>query len=277
MLMKSPLLLCRAGQFLDPLKLLRIVFMAALCGILFVPDTRAQTLPSGFVHERVTPQGGMPEPTSMAFLPDGRLLVNQQGGSVRVVLADGTLVSTPALTRSPNTDGERGMIGVAVDPNFTSNGRVYIFYNPTVSGSVKGRVSRFTMSGNTVSSASETVLIEYTDQHMFHNGGGLAFGPDGFLYCSTGEDTQGSPAQNLDDFRGKVLRITTDGNPAPGNPFTGGAARSRVWAFGLRNPFTLTPDLVGGRMFVNDVGDSSFEEVNNCTTGGRNFGWPNQD
>jgi hypothetical protein len=72
---------------------------------------------------------------------------------------------------------------------------------------------------------------------MFHNGGSLEFGADGLLYVGTGEDTQGSPAQNLDDFRGKVLRITTDGNPAPGNPFTGSAARSRVWAFGLRNPF----------------------------------------
>jgi glucose/arabinose dehydrogenase len=244
-----------------------------LCVILFVLPayTQAQTLPANFQRVQVT--ASLSNPTAMAFTPDGRVLICQQSGQLRVV-KNGSLLSTPAVNLSVNTSGERGLIGVAIDPNFTTNQYIYLYYTHT--SGPHNRVSRFTMSGDVA--GSETPILDLpTLSGIYHNGGGLAFGNDGKLYVAVGENQVGSNSQNLDSYLGKLLRINSDGTVPAGNPFTGSAARSRIWAYGLRNPFTISSDAVSGKIFVNDVGNATWEEINDATTGGRNFGWPDKE
>ncbi|NSL88697.1 DNRLRE domain-containing protein [Chitinophaga sp. Mgbs1] len=231
----------------------------------------AQSLPANF--QRVQVANGISSPTAMAFIPDGRILVCQEGGQLRVI-KNGSLLSAPAVSLSVNSSGERGLIGVAVDPNFATNKYIYLYYTHT--SGPHNRVSRFTMNGD-VAGAELAILDLPTLSAIYHNGGGLSFGNDGKLYVSVGDNKVGNNASNLDSYMGKVLRINTDGTVPAGNPFSGGAQRSRVWAYGLRNPFTNSIDPVSGKIFVNDVGESTWEEINDATTGGRNFGWSTQE
>ncbi|SFE43771.1 Por secretion system C-terminal sorting domain-containing protein [Chitinophaga sp. CF118] len=232
---------------------------------------RAQSLPANF--QRVQVVSGISSPTALAFLPDGRILVCQETGQLRVI-KNGSLLSTPAITLSVSSSGERGLIGIAVDPNFATNHYIYLYYTST--SGPHNRVSRFTITGDTA--GSETVLLDLpTLSAIYHNGGGLSFGTDGKLYISVGDNKVGDNAKNLDSYMGKLLRINTDGTVPSGNPFSGGAARSRVWAYGLRNPFTNSIDPVSGKIFINDVGESTWEEINDASVSGRNFGWPDQE
>ena len=108
-----------------------------------------------------------------------------------------------------------------------------------------------------------------------HNGGAMHFGKDGKLYIGVGENANPAHAQNLDTYHGKLLRINKDGSVPEGNPFTTGSEqRKSVWAYGLRNPYTFSIHPETGRIFVNDVGQNAWEEINDATIGGRNFGWP---
>ncbi|MDF2188176.1 PQQ-dependent sugar dehydrogenase [Paraflavitalea sp. CAU 1676] len=241
------------------------------CLILFHQKSIAQTLPTNF--QRVLVTGSLTNSTAMAFTPDGRALVCQQNGQLRVV-KNGSLLSTPAVTLSVNTSGERGLIGVAVDPNFATNQYIYLYYTHT--SGPHNRLSRFTMSGDVA--GSELALLDFpTLVGIYHNGGGLAFGNDGKLYVAIGENQVGSNSQNLDTYLGKLLRINSDGTAAAGNPFSGNAVRSRIWAYGLRNPFTIASDPVSGKIYVNDVGNATWEEINDATTSGKNFGWPDKE
>ncbi|HVI44475.1 MAG TPA: PQQ-dependent sugar dehydrogenase [Chitinophaga sp.] len=229
--------------------------------------SHGQSLPTNF--QRVQVASGISNPTSLAFLPDGRILVCQEGGQLRVI-KNGSLLSTPAISLSTQTSGERGLIGIAVDPNFSNNHYIYLYY--THNTGPHNRVSRFTMNGDLA--GSETALLDLpTLVAIYHNGGGLSFGKDGKLYVSVGDNKNGDNAQNLDSYMGKLLRINPDGSVPAGNPFTGGAARSRIWAYGLRNPFTNAVDTISGKIYANDVGESDWEEINDATVGGRNFGW----
>ncbi|WP_423735764.1 DUF7594 domain-containing protein [Chitinophaga caseinilytica] len=237
----------------------------------FLMQSYAQTLPANF--SRVSVTGGLTGPTSFAFLPDGRVLICQQNGQLRV-FKNGSLLSTPAVSLSVNTSGERGLIGIAVDPAFSTNSYIYLYY--TSSSGPHNRVSRFTMNGDLAQ--SELALLDMpTLSAIYHNGGGLAFDNSGKLLIATGDNKVGANSSNLDSYLGKVLRINTDGSVPSGNPFTGGAQRSRVWAYGLRNPFTIATDPVSGKIYVNDVGEATWEEINDATTGGRNFGWPTKE
>lgn len=248
----------------------RLLYRCLIFLLLFY-NAQAQTLPANF--QRVLVSGSITSPTAMAFTPDGRILVCQQSGQLRVV-QNGTLLTTPAITLSVNTDGERGLIGVAVDPNFASNNFIYLYYTHT--SGPHNRVSRFTMTGNTA--GSELAILDMpTLSGIFHNGGSMVFGNDGKLYIGVGDNQVGANSQNLDSYLGKLLRINPDGSVPAGNPFTGGAQRSRIWSYGLRNPFTIASDPATGKIFVNDVGNATWEEINDATTSGRNFGWPTKE
>ncbi|PSL33323.1 PQQ-dependent sugar dehydrogenase [Chitinophaga ginsengisoli] len=239
--------------------------------LLLSPLSRAQSLPANF--QRVQVVSGISSPTALAFLPDGRILVCQETGQLRVI-KNGSLLSTPAISLSVNASGERGLIGIAVDPNFATNHYIYLYYTNT--SGPHNRVSRFTMTGDVA--GAETALLDLpTLNAIYHNGGGLSFGNDGKLYISVGDNKVGDNAKNLDSYMGKLLRINTDGSVPSGNPFSGGAARSRVWAYGLRNPFTNAIDPVSGKIFIDDVGESTWEEINDASVSGRNFGWPDQE
>lgn len=240
--------------------------------LIFSSPIKAQTYPAGF--QQVLVANGISNPTVMAFAPDGRLFVAQQAGALRII-ENGVLLAAPAITLSVNSSGERGLLGIAFDPNFTTNNFIYLYY--TLSSAANNRISRFTMSGNTIVAGSESVVLNLDplSSATNHNGGTIMFGPDGKLYVGIGENANSANSQNLDTYHGKILRINSDGSVPPGNPFTTGSAqRQRVWEYGMRNPYTLSIQPGTGRIFVNDVGEVTWEEVNDCTTGGGNYGWP---
>ncbi len=252
----------------------RSAFAALILGFLaWASAAPAATLPPGFTETRVT--GGLNDPTAMAFAPDGRLFVAQQGGQLRVI-ENGTLLATPFLTVTVSSSGERGLLGVAFDPDFEANGFVYIYYTATTPA-IHNRVSRFTASGNVAAPGSETILLDLNNLSgaTNHNGGALHFGPDEKLYIAVGENADGSSSQTLSNLLGKILRINKDGSIPSDNPFfaTASGVNRAIWALGLRNPFTFSFRPGTGRMLINDVGQNTFEEINEGVAGS-NYGWP---
>jgi glucose/arabinose dehydrogenase len=249
-----------------------LILLFILSLLIFSASIKAQSYPTGF--QQVLVANGISNPTVMAFAPDGRLFVAQQTGALRII-QNGVLLATPAITLSVNSSGERGLLGIAFDPNFATNNFIYLYY--TLSSATNNRISRFTMSGNTIVAGSESVVLNLDplSSATNHNGGTIDFGPDGKLYVGVGENANTANSQNLDTYHGKILRINSDGSVPAGNPFAGGTAqRQRVWEYGMRNPYTLSIQPGTGRIFVNDVGQNAWEEVNDCTTGGLNYGWP---
>ncbi len=233
---------------------------------------RSATLPTGFTETQIA--SGLSSPTAMEIAPDGRIFVCLQNGRLRVV-KNGSLLTTPFLTLTVDSSGERGLLGIAFDPNFTTNNLVYVYY--TVPGNpAHNRVSRFTANGDVALAGSELVLVDLDNLSgaTNHNGGAIHFGPDGKLYVAVGENANAANSQTLSNRLGKVLRINSDGSIPNDNPFLSiatGANRS-IWALGLRNPFTFAFQPGTGRMFINDVGETKWEEINDGIAGS-NYGW----
>jgi glucose/arabinose dehydrogenase len=226
-----------------------------------------------------TVASGLHGPTAMEFSPDGRLFVSQEGGNVTIV-KNGQTLPAPFLTVPTITSNEMGLLGITLDPNFAANGYVYVYY--TVQGATDSqahnRVSRFTADPSNpdrVLAGSEKVLLNM-DQltPSLHNGGGLHFGPDGRLYIATGDNYVWANAQSLNTDLGKMLRINSDGSIPQDNPFYNvQGAKKEIWATGLRNPFTFAFSPLSGVMYINDVGQESWEEINEGVAGA-NYGWP---
>jgi glucose/arabinose dehydrogenase len=248
---------------------------AILCLVLLAPrPAAAATLPSGFTESVIAT--GLNRPTAMTFAPDGRLFVCEQGGALRVITAAGTLLATPFTTVTVDSNGERGLLGVAFDPAFQSNQFVYVYYTATTP-TIHNRVSRFTANGNAAMAGSESAVVDLENLTgaTNHNGGAIHFGPDGKLYVAVGENANTSNAQSFGNRLGKMLRLNADGSIPTDNPFfnsTSGANRS-IFALGLRNPFTFAFQRWTGEMFVNDVGANTWEEINRGIAGA-NYGWP---
>ena len=232
----------------------------------------AATLPAGFTETQIS---GLSNPTAMAIAPDKRIFVCLQGGGLRVI-KNGALLPTPFVTLSVDATGERGLLGVAFDPNFATNNFLYLYYTVT-STPRHNRVSRFTANGDVAVAGSELPILDLENLSATnHNGGAIHFGPDGKLYVATGENAVPANAQTLSNRLGKILRINTDGTIPTDNPFfnTATGANRSIWALGLRNPFTFAFQPGTGRMFINDVGAGSREEINDGIAGS-NYGWPN--
>ena len=262
----------------------------------------AVTLPANFTDEVVT---AVPAPTALAWTPDGRMLIATQPGRLRV-LGGGALLPAPALDLSTVacTESERGLLGVAVDPQFAVNRFIYVYYtfkkaNPCSGTNAVNRVSRFVLSdASTVDTATETVLIDNIPSPAGnHNGGDLQFGKDGNLYVSVGDggcDYAGGGCAGANDaardenvLLGKVLRITPDGAIPASNPFQGlGSGRchptgsttaarcQETFTWGLRNPFRMAfdPNAAGTRFYINDVGQNAWEEIDDGAAGA-DYGW----
>jgi len=211
----------------------------------------------------------------MAIAPDGRIFVCQQGGALRVI-KNGALLPAPFVSLTVDPNGERGLLGVAFDPNFASNNFVYVYYTVPIEPR-HNRVSRFIANGDVAVPGSETILLELNPLTTAsnHNGGAIHFGPDGKLYIATGENATKSNSQTLSNMLGKILRLNSDGSIPTDNPFfTQATGNNRsIWALGLRNPFTFAFQPGTGRMFINDVGQDRFEEINDGIAGS-NYGWP---
>ena len=251
----------------------------------------AATLPPGLTDTVVA--GGLGSPTAVAKLPDGRLLVTSQGGTLWLVQTNGTksvALDLAALSKVC-TDGEEGLLGITPTRSSRSNGFIYAYYTARVGsctlngarpGGAKNRVARFTMTGSTVDPATETILLDNMPEWGGnHNGGEVRVANDGTMFVSVGDGGGGSPASNPSDLslpNGKVLRINRDGTPVAGNPHGTTACKDawgppgaskvcgEIWADGLRNPFRLGFDVSapGAKFRINDVGDGTWEEVDDA-------------
>jgi glucose/arabinose dehydrogenase len=239
---------------------------------------------------------GLQQPTAMAFAPDGRLFVLEKAGAVRTWTPAAWLSPAPLLRVPTCTASEMGLTGVTVDPDFARNGFLYLYHAEPPGGDVgrcdegsaagrRNQVLRVTVSGDRIDPASRIVLLDgiRTDNGN-HDGSGLRIGPDGFLYVGVGDTGLGDGggpgqatnpyARDLGSLEGKILRLTLDGRPAPGNPFLGrGGAADFVFASGLRNPFRFTFDARTGEFWVADVGQDTFEEID-VVHAGDDLGWP---
>ncbi|MCB9852746.1 MAG: PQQ-dependent sugar dehydrogenase [Phycisphaerales bacterium] len=244
-----------------------LAVVLGLCGVSALDA--AESAPPGFVVEVFAT--GLESPVALAFAPDGRLFVGERSGSIRIV--DRGRVLTDSFADIQVHDFfESGLLGLAVSPNFERDGFVYAFATVTPE---EQEILRFRYNGRV--GQDRTVLKRSLPTGgAFHNGGGMAFGPDGMLYFSIGDNTQRDNAQSLNTLAGKISRITPDGDTPADNPFATPTGASRaIWAMGFRNPFRFcfAPD---GRLFSIDVGSDGFvrrEEIN-LVARGANHGWP---
>ncbi len=256
----------------------------------------AGTVPDGFVDEHVTSVG---EPTALAFTPDGGMLIAVKPGQLLLRRNEANSVALDISSKICDS-GEQGLLGVAVDPAYSSNGYIYVYYTVDGASGCVNRVSRFTMSGGSAAAGSEYILIHQTPYQSAtnHNAGDLHFGKDGYLYITVGDGgcDYASPygcagsndaARDRNTLLGKVLRITKTGGIPADNPFTGSNSgrcnvtgrTSATWcqetyAWGLRNPFRFAfdPNSSTTRFFINDVGQGAWEEIDLGTKGG-DYGW----
>lgn len=292
-----------------------IAALALVAGLLGGPQqspraeaSPATGLPSGFTDDLIAQVSG---PSELRWTPDGRMLVTGKGGLLRVVSSAGALLTTPALDLSSRlcTNGERGLVGLAVHPDFAENRSIYLYYtfpkygtcNESATDGPVNRISRFVLGDtNVVNPASETVLLETPPMYKdHHTAGDLHFGKDGNLWATIGDSgarSLGWP-RNLSTLAGKIVRITDTGGIPTGNPYTGtGTARcngsgvppvgaptgticQEIVSRGLRNPFRMAmdPNASGVRFFVNDVGQHSWEETSEGPVLGGDYGWPERE
>jgi glucose/arabinose dehydrogenase len=234
---------------------------------------------------------GLAEPLAVVNAGDGsgRLFIAEQGGAIRIV-HDGELAAEPLLDISDriSSGGERGLLGLAFHPGFPDDPRIFVDYTDRDGNTV---VSSFAIDlGNPgqVDPGSETPILAIEQPYPNHNGGALAFGPDGYLYISTGDGGSGGDphgnGQSLSTLLGKILRIDVDETDADrgysipaGNPFVGrDGARPEIWLTGLRNPWRMSFDAANGDLWIGDVGQDAWEEIDvarSSAGGGANYGW----
>jgi glucose/arabinose dehydrogenase len=236
----------------------------------------AVTLPSGFTQSQVV--SGLTDPTDMEFAPDGRLFVAEQAGRVRIVKPDGTLAKFLNISTKVDSTSERGLQALTFDPDFSTNHYVYLQYTKKATSTTPAhnRVVRVTANGNKVVSGSEKLIFRLGNQNDAHHmGGAIDFGADGKLYIATGDNETPTNAQQLTNLFGKMLRINKDGTIPTGNPFytTASGNNRAIWALGLRNPFKFAVQPSKGTIYINDVGENTWEEINRGAAGA-NYGWP---
>lgn len=234
------------------------------------------------------------QPVDLRNAGDGsdRLFVVEQAGLIRVFdndAAEDTLTTFLDISGPVSCCGELGLLGLVFHPEYETNGYFYVFYTTSGGSPYRDRLSRFQVSAgdpNVADPASERILLEFDDEFGNHNGGGLAFGDDGYLYVSTGDEGDGGDpnenAQDREEYFGKMLRLDVNQNvdvvpyhgiPAD-NPFVGNSRGylEEIYAWGFRNPWRISFDSVTDRLWVADVGQSSFEEINVVEIG-KNYGW----
>lgn len=267
-----------------------------------LPATEATTAPAfepqALTSGQLTTQkvvSGLSSPLGVTNAGDGtgRLFVVQRSGFVRVVqgksIVSGNFIDARSMVSTSGS--ERGLLGLAFHPDFAANRQVFIFYTRASDGDIV--VSRLTANtARTFASfTTEVILLRIEHSaHTNHNGGALAFGPDGYLYIGTGDGGGGGdPLDNgqdiTDELLGKILRIDVDGsgqgpsgayaNPSD-NPFVGATGDDEIWAYGMRNPWRISFDRDTGALYIADVGQNAWEEINRegpGDPGGRNYGW----
>lgn len=230
-------------------------------------DPRAEALPGGH-HGRSVPSAirtistGWSIPWGLSWLPDGSALLTERETFKLVRLTQaGQRTEIGTVPNVVTTNGEGGLMGVAVSPHWKQDHHIFLMHT----AQNDNRIVRMTYDGTTLS--DYTVLVSGIKKHRFHNGGRLQFGPDGYLYATTGDAFDGANAQDKASLNGKILRMTHDGKPAPGNPYD-----SLVYSIGHRNPQGLTWDSQG-RLWEAEFGNNAYDELN-LIKPGQNYGWP---
>lgn len=244
------------------------IFFVSLGLIFFLTAQNVSAaVPGGFSTTTIVPT--LSTPTGFAFAPDGRIFIIEKGGAVKIY-KNGELLSQPFVQLPVNQDGERGLLGIAIDPDFSTNKFIYFNYTST---DLKNTIVRYTATTD-VSQNGQIVKEIQMSTSLIHVGGTIGFGNDGKLYISVGDSGTRENAQKLSSLHGKILRINKDGTTPEDNPFVSDEnAAKEIWAYGLRNPFRFQFDSVSGKLYVGDVGENTWEEINIINKGG-NYGWP---
>jgi len=250
-----------AAALLTPLALLLPLTLAGL---------RAQGPPPGFTYQTVV-QGGLANATAMAFAPDGRLFLTERiTGNIRVI-QDGALQAAPWATIAVNSGGssaEQGLLGIAIDPDFLNNRYVYVYF--TAASGNENRIARLQEQNGAGTNLTVLSPAGAIPSLLYHNGGPLLFGRDGTLFVATGDGLGGGNAQDIAQWRGKILRFDVPNLTVPANnPFPGSA----VYSYGHRNQFGLALHPVTGELFQTENGGALMDEINRIVPGG-NYGWP---
>ena len=231
--------------------------------------TPVLALPDASTAAWVPVVAGLDRPVDLKHAGDGRLFVVEKQGVIRIV-RDDVLLPEPFVDlrdRVGSGASEQGLLGLAFHPRFAENGRLFVNYTDTAGDTV---VARYLASGDRADPASEVILLRIAQPFANHNGGSLAFGPDGYLYIGTGDGGSGGDphgnGQSLNTLLGKILRLDVDGGepyaiPAD-NPFAGsGEVYPEIWASGLRNPWRIAFDRPTGDLYIGDVGQNRWEEI----------------
>ena len=244
--------------------------------------------PSGYTWQTVVSGLDRPEGLMNAGDGSGRLFIVEQGGLIRILI-NGTLQPAPFLdlTQKVSCCGERGLLGLAFHPKYAENGYFYVDYTEEVNSQLYTVIARYSVSSsdpNLADGGSEMRMLHIEQPFQNHNGGEVQFGPDGYLYIGMGDGgSAGDPngnGQSLQTLLGKILRLDVDtAEPyavPPENPFINGEGMWEIWAYGLRNPWRFSFDRLTGDLYLGDVGQDGWEEINYLPAGdqgGANFGW----
>ncbi len=235
---------------------------------------------------------GLSRPVEIKHAGDERLFVLEQEGTIRIIDENGSLLTAPFLdieslvTNIGGIGDERGLLGLAFHPDYSNNGFFYVYYTNLSSNTVIARYSVDPSNANNALENSASIILTINQPFTNHNGGNMHFGADGYLYIASGDGGSGGDpgnrAQTLTNLLGKILRIDVDGgspyaiptdNPFPnaGNP----SALPEIWAYGLRNPWKMSFDRTTNDLWIGDVGQGEFEEINRAglSEAGLNYGW----
>jgi glucose/arabinose dehydrogenase/regulation of enolase protein 1 (concanavalin A-like superfamily) len=225
-------------------------------------------LPTGFAKTQLA--HGLKDPTVIAFAPNGDIYIGEQSGVI-LIYRNGAVLPTPVITLNADGTNEKGLLGLALDPNFATNGYMYVSYTTTTEFA---QLSRFTVQNDVASLASEKVIMKGNQaQNPHHSANDLKIGPDGKLWWSVGDNVPAiSNGETLNNIYGKILRFNLDGTIPSDNPFVNvPGAVPAIYAYGLRNPFRFS-FLPNGKAITEDTGSSFWEELNVIQAGG-NYGW----
>ncbi len=242
-------------------------FQKRISNIPFVKENKQEITEKIGVPRLTTLADNLEIPWALVFLPDKSILFTERAGRVRMIDSNGKLQTMPLATIADvQAIGEGGLLGITIHPDFSQNHFVYLYYTySNTNENTLNRVLRFEFENNKLQ--NQRIIVDGIPGASNHNGGRIKFGPDNFLYITTGDAQEPSLAQNKNSLAGKILRVTDDGKPAPGNPF-----ENEVFSFGHRNPQGIGWDSKG-RLWATEHGSSTMDELNMVQIG-KNYGWP---
>lgn len=252
----------------------------------YLPNIPSSLDPSQYTWVPVA--AGLNQPVDLTHPGDGsgRLFIVERPGLIRILL-NGLLMPEPFLNiqdRVGSGGSEQGLLGLAFHPAYLDNGYFFVNYTNLNGDTIISRFQRSEENPELAEPGSEKIILQISQPYKNHNGGGIVFGPDGYLYIGTGDGGSGGDplgnGQSLDTLLGKILRIDVDNGNSyaipPDNPYVDSPGRPEIWAYGLRNPWRFSFDKQTGDLFIADVGQNNWEEINYTTTvstGGENYGW----